>query len=176
MNKPLLGRRQFLRNSMQSFAGAGIAAGVLYPLDYLFPARGAAADLSPGTIYRATGFYERAGLERKKLVALVLVPLNGTAPPIIEGGTGLEKRDLGSASLETFQGQIGGMQQKVLFEHGALRAVVYSVKTIEGDYAEEKRYLIGRIGLDIDNPRERAARTEGHGSGGSGGESSGSGM
>lgn len=163
---------------MQSLAGAGIAAAVLDPLDYLFPARGAAVDLSPGTIYRATGFYERAGLERKTLVAVVLVPLNGMAPPIIEDGTGLEKRDLGSASLETFQGQIAGMQQKVLFDRGALRAVVYSVKTIEGDYAEEKRYLIGRSGLDIDNPRERAAKTEGHGNGGggSGGGSGGGGM
>jgi hypothetical protein len=177
MNRQLLDRRQFLRGSAKSLVGLGIGAVVLDVQSCLLPTQVAATDLPRGAAYQATGFYERTAIGRETLVAVVLVPLNGT-PPIIQDGTGLERRDLGSGPLETFAGRVGGMQQKVLFDHGALRAVIYSAKTIEGDYAEEKRYLIGQSGLDIENPRERAAKTEGHGSGGggSGGGSGGGGM
>jgi hypothetical protein len=162
---------------MESVLGLGIAAAVLDSLEYLFPVRVAAEGLTPGASYRATGFYERNGLGHETLVAVVLVPLNGATTPTIQDGTSLERRDLGAGSLETFQGRVGGMGRKDLFDHGALRAVVYSVKTIEGDYAEEKRYLFGRSEVDIENPRARASRSEGRGGdGGSGGNSGGGSM
>jgi hypothetical protein len=177
MYKEPMGRRRFLRASMETFMGLGIAAAVLDPLDYLFPIRVAAEELPPGAIYRATGFYERDGLGHETLVAVVLVPLNRATAPSIQDGTGLDRRDLGSGPLETFQGRVGGMHRRDLFDHGALRAVVYSARTIEGDYAEEKRYLFGRSEVNIENPRARASRGEGRGSdGGNGGNSGGGSM
>ena len=180
MNRRLPDRRQFLRGSLKSFVGIGIAAVVLDPIDYLFPARVTATDLPPGATYQATGFYERTAIGRETLVALVLVPMNGRMPSVIQDAKELETRDLGSAPLETFASRVGGMQQKVLFEHGALRAVVYSARTIDGDYAEERRYFIGPSELEIENPRTRAQKTEGGGGhggdSGGGGSGSGSGM
>ena len=178
METRVLCRRRFLRASLETFVGFGIAAAVLAPLDYLFPVRAAAAELPAGTTYRATGFYERNEPGHETLVALVLVPLNGATAPAIQDSTGLDRRDLGSGPLETFQGRVGGMQRKDLVEHGKLRARIYSVKSVEGDYAEERRYLFGRAELDIENPRVRAERLQGargnsggSGSGGSGGSS-----
>jgi hypothetical protein len=175
MKKPLLDRRQFLGGSMRSLVGLGIGAAVLNIIVGFSPTPAAATDLPPGVTYQATGFYERTVIGRETLVAVVLVPLNGTMPPTIQDGADLEKRDLGSGPLETFAGRVGGMQQRVLSDHGMLRAVVYSAKTIEGNYAEEKRYLIGRSELDIENPRTRAQKAEGRGSGGDTGGGSGSG-
>ncbi|HSB80980.1 MAG TPA: hypothetical protein VLM91_19530 [Candidatus Methylomirabilis sp.] len=181
MNRQVLDRRQFLERFMQSLVGLGVGAAVLNLLGGGSPRRVDAADLPPGATYQATGFYERTAIGRETLVALVLVPLNGTAPPVIQDGPDLERRDLGSATLETFRRQVDGMQQRILFDHGALRAVVYSARTIDGEYAQEKRYLIGRSELDIENPRARVQKIEGgggHGGGGSGsgGGSSGGGM
>ncbi|HYL81644.1 MAG TPA: hypothetical protein VEU07_12570, partial [Candidatus Acidoferrum sp.] len=151
--------------------GLGIGAAILtLPVALLSLGPVAAMDLPPGA-YQATGFYERTAIGREALVAVVLVPPNGTMPPVIQDGTDLVKRDLGSAPMETFSARVGGMEQKVLFDHGALRAVVYSAKTIDGAYVQEKRYLVGRSELDIENPRLRVQKTEGAGghSGGNGG-------
>lgn len=178
MNGLLLDRRQFLGGSMRSLVGLGIGVGVVNLIHGSFPTPAAATDLPPGAAYQATGFYERTVIGRESLVAVVLVPLNGMAPPRIQDGAELERRDLGSGPLETFAGRVGGMQQKVLFDHGRLWAVVYSAKTVEGEYAEEKRYLIGRSEVDIENPRMRTQKAEGgggHGGGNGGGSGSGGG-
>lgn len=167
-------RRRFLRRSKCALATLAIVVVSLGLPGHLPPGRAAAEEPAPGTAYRATAFYERTGLGREMLVAMVLVPVNGAIPLSIQNGTGLERRELGEAPLETFQGRVGGMERKLLLDHGALLAVVYSAKTPEGDYAVQKRYLLGRSELDVENPRARAERILGRG-GNSGGDSGGSG-
>ncbi|HSB68090.1 MAG TPA: hypothetical protein VLT62_01975 [Candidatus Methylomirabilis sp.] len=169
-------RRRFLRKPKCALTTlAVVLVGLGLPV-HLLSVRAAAEELAPGTAYRATAYYERTGLGREMLVAMVLVPLNGASPLSIQNGTGLDKRELGEGPLETFQGRVGGMERKLLLDHGALLAVVYSARTPEGAYAEQKQYLLGRSELDVENPRARAERTLGRGGnsgeGGGGGGSS----
>jgi hypothetical protein len=155
-----VGRRQFLAWAAGAVTGFGLAASILGGFPALLRPRAWAAELPPDMRLRATGFYEKTALEKETLVAVVFVPDGGTAPRIRKA-TDLEARDLGTAPMGSFEGLLSGMQWKIVLGGGKLRALVYSLATMEGDYAEEKSHLFGGSELDIENPRVRVEKRQG---------------
>ncbi len=67
-------------------------------------------------------------------------------------------RDLGTAPMKAFQGQAVGMEQTLVFNPGKPGAVVYSLRTGDGRYVEERQYFFGGSELSIETPRTRRAR------------------
>ncbi len=155
-----VGRRQFLAWAARAITGFGLAASILGGFSALLRPRAWAAELPPDMRVRATGFYEITAIGKETLVAVVFIPDGGTAPRIRKGAD-LEARDLGMAPMGSFEGLLSGMQWKIVLGAGKLRALVYSLATMEGDYVEEKGHLFGGSELDIENPRIRVEKSQG---------------
>jgi hypothetical protein len=91
-------------------------------------------------------------------MALVLVPVDENPRSSIWVDRTLEWRDLGSGPLKAFQNQGAGMEQKCTCDAGRVRAIMYSLKTADGRFVQERRYLFGPSELYIEDLRTRRAR------------------
>jgi hypothetical protein len=160
MHEKAVGRRQVLRWTARALLGLGLAAPKLGGLATPRRAWAQATDAAADTTYRATGIYERSGSSRETLVALVLVPVAEDPRPSIQMDSTLEFRDLGTGPLQAFQSQGAGMEQMRLLDAGRVRAIVYSLKTADGRFAQERRYLFGPSELYIEDLQARRARRE----------------
>ena len=160
MHEAAVGRRQVLQWTARALWGLGLAAPALGGLATPRQLGAQTTDTASGSIYRTTGIYERSGPSKETLVALVLVPVEENPRPLIQVDSTLGWRDLGTGSLQAFQSQAAGMEQLRLLDAGRVRAIVYSLKTADGRFVHERRYLFGPSEIYIEDLQARRARSE----------------
>ncbi len=93
-------------------------------------------------------------------MALVLVPVDEDPRPSMWVDRTLEWRDLGSGPLKAFQSQGAGLEQMRVCDAWRVRTIVYSLKTADGRFAQERRYLFGASELYFEDLRTRRAKRE----------------